>query len=95
MGKVFEWVKPDWSELEASFPRGGDFFIGERDVEQFVADAFALAELEMGISMEEFVNANMDFYEAKEELFSSIYCLDEDNPRLLAVEELLRVPKLC
>lgn len=92
MDKVYEWEKADWSQLEASFPRGGEYFVGERDVEQFVADVFALAELETGITMDEFVQANMDFYEAKEELFSSIYCLDEENPRLLAVEELLRVP---
>ncbi|MBR3249257.1 MAG: hypothetical protein IKF83_00985 [Clostridia bacterium] len=92
MDKVYEWAKPDWSKLEASFPRGGDFFVGEQDMEQFIADAFLAAELETGITMDEFVKVNMDFYEAKEELFNSIYCLEAENSRLLAVEELLRVP---
>lgn len=95
MDKVFEWVKPDWSQLEATFPRRGEFFVGERDMEQFIADVFLSARLETGISKKQFVDANLDFFEAKERLFGSIYCIDEHHARLLAVEELLRVPKLC
>ena len=92
MSKVYEWVKPDWSMLEASFSRGGEYFVGEQDMDQFVADCFVKAELKTGISMETFIENNLDFFEAKEELFSFIHCLEKDNHRLLSVEELLRIP---
>lgn len=88
-----EWVKADWSPLEATFHRGPDRFVGEKDVDQFVGDLCALCELVEGITMEDFYEANEEFFEAKEELFSSIYCLDEDNPRLDAIKELFRIPK--
>jgi len=88
------WVKADWSPLEATFHRGPDRFVGEKDVDQFVADMYALCELVEGVSMEEFYEANQEFFEAKEELFNSIYCLDEDNHRLDAIKQLLRIPEV-
>ena len=92
MDTVFEWGKPDWNGIEKTTQCHGLSYIGEQDVYQFVADAFASAERQTGISMEEFCLENLDFLEEVERFFSENRYVSEKNYRFEGIKELLRVP---
>ena len=91
--KNYKWnMVADWSDLEATIPTNWGNLVGEADIDQFANEAFALAALSTGADMRELVDMNFEFYQAKEQLFEEVECVREDDPRLIRVEQLLRVP---
>ncbi len=92
VNKNYKWDVVDWSDLEATIPHAWDNFVGEKDVDRFVTEAFVLASLSTGVSLQELVEKNHEFYDAKKQLFETYECIDEDNPELMRVQMLLRIP---
>lgn len=92
--KNYKWDVADWSDLEATIPHVWDYFVGEEDVDRFVTEAFVLASLQVGISLQELVEKNQSFFEAKKQLFENSPFIEEENPRLMRVQQLLMVPML-
>lgn len=91
--KNYKWnMVADWSNLEATLSTNWGNLVREYDIDQFANEAFALAALNTGANMRELVNMNSEFYQAKEQLFEEVEGVREDDPRLIRVEQLLRVP---
>ncbi len=88
----YKWDVVDWSDLEATIPHAWDNFVGEKDVDRFATEAMVLASLSTGVSLQELVEKNQEFYDAKKQLFESFDCVAEDNPQLMRVEMLLKIP---
>ena len=88
----YKWVVADWSDLEATIPHAWDYMVGQEDVDRFVTEAFVLAALDTGISLDEFVEKNDEFYAQKRQVFENYEYLAEDSNELARLQMLLRVP---
>lgn len=89
----YKWsLVADWGDLEASIPHEWDYCVGEADIDRFATEAMVLASLSTGVSLQELVDKNYEFYQAKKQLFEEVECIREDDPRLIRVEQLLKVP---
>ncbi len=92
VSRSYRWDVADWSTLEATIPHEWDNMIGEEDVDRFVTEAIVLASLSTGISLQELVEKNNEFYAEKKQLFENYEFVSEDNPYLMRIQQLFMVP---
>ena len=92
VSRNYRWDVADWSTLEATIPHEWDNMVGEEDVDRFVTEALVLASLSTGISLQELVEKNSEFYAEKKQLFENVEYVTEEDSRLMRIQMLFMVP---
>lgn len=93
--KKTDWVNADWSKLRGTCIA----YVGSADVDRLVENTFRRIAKELHIPYEELApvlkEQNAEFYSKKVELYKVADGYRKNNPALLELEALLKVPDMA
>ena len=93
--KNVEWINADWSKLRGTCIA----YVGSADVDRLVENTYRHIAKELHIPYEELApvlkEQNAEFYRKKDELYKIADGYRKNNPALLELEALLKVPDIA
>lgn len=93
--KNVEWVKADWAKLRGTCIA----YVGTADVDRLVENTFRRIAKDLHVPYKDILpilrEENAEFYRRKEEMYKVADGYRKNNPALLELEALLKVPDMA